>query len=110
MIVNFSVKPVNVTGTHIITRHSGIYQTEESVEYDYYSPYSWFEITVRNKSDGKILKQAGFGRQYSQNLNQTMKILNQGNLLIEMDGNQVTASIDMSVEKEGNIANTTSPS
>jgi len=33
MIVNFSVIPVNVTGTKIIIRHSGSLQTEESVKY-----------------------------------------------------------------------------
>ncbi len=113
MVVNFSVKPVNVTGTKIIFRGK-VTQTEETVTYDYYSPYSWFEITVRNKNGGQILQQAGFGnsygKQYPQALNQTMKVLSQGDLLIEMDGNQVTATIDMSVKKEGNIGNSTSPS
>jgi hypothetical protein len=81
--------------------------------YDYYSPYSWFEVTVRNKSDGKILQQAGFGnsygKQYPQILNQTVKVLDSDNLLIEMSGNQITATVDIRVKKEGNIGNSTAP-
>jgi len=115
MMINVSLIPVNETGTKtIFVKKAGATEaTEETVTIDRFSPYAWFELTVRNKNTGQILLQDGFGnsygKQYSQELNQTMKIINRGTMLIEMDGNLITASINMSVKKEGNIVNITSP-
>jgi hypothetical protein len=109
MIINFSVRPVNVTGTKTITNPFGT-KDDIDVKYDYYSPYSWFELTIRNKNTGQIILQDGFGnsygKQYPAELNRTVKVLNPGNLHIEMSGNQITAKVDMHVKKEGNF-NTT---
>jgi hypothetical protein len=108
MLIHYYLQPVNVTGKRIISTHSGtsIEKTEE-VSYNYYSPYSWFEVTVRNKDTGQILVQNGFGnsygKQYSQNVNQTIKVNNQGNLHIELEGNLITATVDVKVEKGENI-------
>lgn len=106
MVINFSVIPVNVTGTKVTTDKFGT-KGDITVSYDYYSPYAWFELTVRNKNSGKILLQDGFGnsygKQYSAQLNRTVKVLNRENLLIEMNGNQVTATVDMHVKKNENI-------
>lgn len=110
MLIHFNVMPVNVTRNATIFQHwdAGPGQmTSENIKYEYFSPYSWFEVTVRNKDTGKILVQDGFGNaagnQYSQNTNRTIKVLNRGNLLIELGGNQVSATVDMNVDKKDNI-------
>jgi hypothetical protein len=110
MLIHFRVLPVNVTRNATIIQHwdAGVGQmTTENIKYEYFSPYSWFEVTVRNKDTGRILVQNGFGNaagnQYSQETNRTIKVLNTGNLLIELAGNQVTATVDINVDKKDNI-------
>ena len=108
MIINFAVIPVNLTGTKTTTSKVGS-KEEITVTYDYFSPNSWFEITVREKNSGKILNKDGFGsqKQYSddtgQDVPRTLKIMQPGNLLIEMAGNQITATVNVSAIKTGNI-------
>lgn len=110
MLIHYNVVPVNVTGTREIWSHwdapGG--PTIETITYDYYSPYSWFEVTVRNKNTGQVLLQDGFGnsygKQYSQDINRTLKVLNRGNVLIQLDGNLITATVDVKVKKDENIA------
>ncbi len=108
MIINFAVTPVNLTGTKTVTSKFES-KGEVEVTYDYFSPYSWFEITVREKNTGRILNKEGFGsyKQYSDDtgreLPRTLKVIQPGNLLIEMTGNQITATVNVSVIKTGNI-------
>jgi hypothetical protein len=109
MIIHFSLQPVKVTGKKIVVKHYGLdIETTEEVKYDYYSPYSWFEVIVRDKNTGKIFTQDGFGsppgNSYSQNTNKTMKVYNTGELLIELKGNSMTATVDVSVKQDKNIA------
>jgi hypothetical protein len=109
ILIHFYLQPVNATGKKTIVKHYGLdIETTEEVTYDYYSPYSWFEVTVRNKNTGQILAQDGFGNakgnQYSQNVNKTLKVFNGGDLLIELDGNRITATVDVNVKKDKNIA------
>ena len=110
MLIHFNVMPINVTRNATIFQHwdAGAGQmTSENIKYEYFSPYSWFEVTVRNKDTGRILVQNGFGNaagnQYSQETNRTFKVLNKGNLLIELGGNQLTATVDIKVDKKDNI-------
>lgn len=108
MVIHFSLKPVNISGTKTIVHHYGsTSETTEDVAYDYYSPYSWFEVTVRNKDTGQILGQSGFGNargnQYPQNVNMTLKVLNRGDMHVELEGNYITATVDVSVKKKENI-------
>jgi hypothetical protein len=110
MLIHYDVMPVNVSRNATTFQHwdAGPGQmTSQTVKYEYFSPYSWFEVTVRNKDTGRILVQDGFGNaagnQYSQNTNRTIKVLNRGNLLIEIGGNQVTAMVDINVDRKDNI-------
>jgi len=110
MYIHYSVIPVNVTRNVTIFQHwdAGPGQmTEETIKYEYFSPYSWFEVTVRNKDTGRILIQNGFGNahgnQYSQETNRTINVINGGILLVELDGNLITAKVDVKVEKTDNI-------
>lgn len=108
MIIDFAVIPVNITGTKVITSKIRS-KADETISYDYISPYSWFEISVREKTTGKILNKDGFGtyKQYSddtgKDVPRRLKIMQPGNLLIEMSGNQITATVNISVIKTGNI-------
>jgi len=109
MLIHFYLQPVNVTGKKIVVKHYGLdIETTEEVKYDYYSPYSWFEVTVRDKNTGQILGQDGFGNppgnSYSQNVNKTMKVYNTDELLVEFKGNSMTATVDVSVKQDKNIA------
>ena len=108
MVIHFSLQPVNVTGKKVILKHYGLdIETTEEVPYERYSPYSWFEVTVRDKTTGRILAQDGFGNakgnQYSQNVNNTIKVYNYGEVLVGLDGNLVTATVDVKVKKDKNI-------
>jgi hypothetical protein len=108
MVINFSVIPTNMTGKKYTYKNNADgTTTETSYDYDYYSPYSWFELTIRNEDSGKILLQKGFGssygKQYSTEINQTIKVLNRENIQVEMNGNQITAIIDLYVKKKDNI-------
>jgi len=108
MIINFAVTPVNETFTKEVSSRVGL-KGDITETFDYYSPSSWFEITVREKNTGRILNKDGFGtyKQYSddtgQDMPRTIKILQPGNLLIEMTGNRITATVNVSVIKTGNI-------
>jgi len=108
MIIHYYLQPVNVTGKKVIVHHYGLdIETSEEVSYERYSQYSWFEVTVRDKTTGQILAQDGFGNakgnQYSQNVNNTIKVYNYGEVLVGLDGNLVTATVDVKVKKDKNI-------
>ena len=109
MVIHFSLQPVNVTGKKVIVKHYGLdIEKTEEVSYDYYSPTSWFEVTARDKNTGQILAQDGFGNppgnSYSQNVNKTLKVYTIGELLIELKGNRMTATVDVKVKQDKNIA------
>ena len=109
MLIHFYLQPVNVTGKKIIVKHYGLdIEKTEEVSYNYYSPYSWFEVTARDKNTGQILAQDGFGNppgnSYSQNVNKTLKVYTIGELLIELKGNRMTATVVVTVKKDENIA------
>jgi hypothetical protein len=105
MMINFTVKTYNVSGTQIVRSRSGGGDTkEDTVSYSYYNPAAFYEVTIRNRTNGAIIMQDGFQHGFDANPdNRTMKVLNRGDFLIEMGGNNVTASINISVKKEGNI-------
>lgn len=108
MIITFVVTPVNVTGTKVMTGRSGT-KEDITVTYDYYSPSSWFEITVRDKNSERVIIKDGFGtyKQYSvdtgQDVPRTMKVNQPGIVKIDLSGNQITAMVNVSVIKAGNI-------
>ena len=107
MLIEFTVKPINNTGTNVIDSRAGGH-TDQSVAYSYFSPSSWYQVTVRNKTTGEKIVQDGFQNGYSQQSDRRIiKVLNQGNLLIELGGNQISAITNISVKRTGNIFNTT---
>jgi hypothetical protein len=104
MYINYSVIPTNVTIRRVVTLKTGS-KGEETITYSDYSPYSWFEITVRNKTTGEIYLQDGFGpgKGYRIYREGTVKIMNRDDLQIEFYGNAITATAGVWVKPYGNF-------
>ncbi len=103
LYINYSiVNPFMATGTKISkSRYSN--KAEIEAQYSYYSPYSYFEITVRNPKSGEIYIQDGFGTRYDTTLNKTIQVNKPGELLIEMKGYNVTPVVGIWVKPLQNI-------
>jgi len=108
MYINYTVKPSNVTYYQSYTSKITD-QADQVVKIDKYSPISWFEVTVRSKSNPtEIYLQDGFGTQkYTTYLNRTLKIVKRDNMQIEFYGNNITATASVWVKPEGNFNDTT---
>jgi hypothetical protein len=104
MYINYTAKPQNITGYDVYTSRFGNKQ-DMTVKYDRYDPRAYLEITVRDKNTGEIYLQDGFGKDYSTYLTRTLKVLNQGDLLVEISGNKMTATINFWVKPVGNFDN-----
>jgi len=108
MYINYTVKPSNVTYKKVIdNKITG--EGEKEIEIDTYSPFSWFEVTVRSKSTGEIYLQDGFGmaKGYNIYLNRTLKVLKRDDMQIEFKRNNITATASVWVKPEGNFNDTT---
>lgn len=104
MLINYTVIPTNITTKKLVTERSGS-KAESVITVDTYSPNSWLEITVRNATTGEIYQQDGFGKDHSIYLSNTLKVNKQGNLLIEIKGNLITATVNFWVKPEINFDN-----
>lgn len=102
MYINYTVIPTNYTEKRSVTSRSGG-KKDSVISIDTYSPYSWLEITVRNKTTGEIFLQDGFGKEYSTYLKNTLKVYKQDDLLIEVKGNLITATVNVWVKPEFNF-------
>jgi hypothetical protein len=100
MFIVYSVIPTNITETRDVRIGT---ENEAVITTDTYSPDSWFEITVRNKTTGEIYLQDGFGTAYTTYLNRTLVVLNTDDLLVETNGNLITATTSFWVKPELNF-------
>jgi len=104
MYINYTVVPTNVTVNKWVQERTG---SKQGVTYTYsdYAPYSWFEVTVRNKTTGEIYLQDGFGESkgYTRYLNATLKVLKRDDMLIEFKGNSIKATVGIWVKPLGNF-------
>jgi len=104
MYINYTVVPTNVTVNKYAKSKTG---SNDYVTYTYsdYAPYSWFEITVRNKTSGQVYLQDGFGQAkgYSIYTSATLKVLKRDDMLIEFKGNSITATVGLWVKPVGNF-------
>ncbi|MCK9591577.1 MAG: hypothetical protein M0Q91_06180 [Methanoregula sp.] len=106
MYINYTVKPSNYTDIKVVdSKLTG--GGEQVLTIDTYSPYSWFEVTVRNRTGGEIYLQDGFGtRKYTVYLNRTLKVLKRDDMQIEFAGNNITATAMIWVKPDANIDDT----
>jgi hypothetical protein len=104
MLIDFSLSVNKVTRNIEGDSRSGTNDwTSYKVENN--DPNAYFEVTVREKSINKIVFQDGFGqiKQYGSENPRHLKLLRAGNYLIEFGGNKLTANVNLSVKREGNI-------
>ena len=104
MYINYTVIPQNVTEKKFVTERTGSKQ-EVIYEYSTYDPQSYFIITVRSKATGEIYLEDGFGKDYTTYLARTLKVLDSDDMLIEMKGNKITATVNFWVKPVGNFDN-----
>ncbi len=104
MLIDFSLSVTNVTrnsegSSRTLSNEWTTFQTND------YDPMAYFEVIVREKSTGNIVLQEGFGqsKQYGTEKSRHLKVYSAGNYLIEFAGNKVTANVNLSVKREGNI-------
>jgi hypothetical protein len=108
MYINYSVVPFNITVNKYVKSGQGSNQWE-TLQYSDFAPNSWFEITVQDKTTGQVYLDDGFGPYKNPNplsVYQTATlgpILNSGNLLIQMTGQNITATTGIWVKPVGNI-------
>ena len=104
LYIQYVVKPTNVTVTKVFTERTGT-RKEKTITYSDYSPNSWFEITVSNKTSGKVYLKDGFGegKGYSTYLNRTLKIINRDTMYVELRGNDIQATATIWVKPVGNF-------
>lgn len=110
MYIQYTVIPTNVTVTRVFTSRTGD-RKDQTITYSDYSPTSWFEITVSNKTTGKVYLQDGFGtaKGYTTYLNRTLKILNRDTMFVELKGNDIKATATIWVKPVGNFNETEIP-
>jgi hypothetical protein len=103
MFINYTVIPKNVTVNRAYTDTNT--DKTKTLTYSDYSTSSWFEVTVRNKATGEIVLQDGFGsaKGYPMYLSRTLKVLKSGDLLIEINGNDIRASVSVWIKPQGNV-------
>lgn len=102
MYINYSVTPTNITVRKATTSEFKD-KPEVVITYSTYDPQSYLEITVRNRTTGEIYLQDGFGKDYSTYMTRTLKVLNTDDLLIELKGNKMTATVNFWVKPDGNF-------
>ena len=103
MYVTFLIlNPRNLTGTKVL--HNRAQENADTVSYTYPDPSTWFSVTVRDKSTGKIFLQDGYLNGNPDSINRTLKVLNVGDMLIELEGNRdVKAEVGVWVKPSGNL-------
>jgi hypothetical protein len=106
MYINYTVIPTNVTVNKVVSsKFSSDKDKTQTITYSDYSPNSWFEVIVRDNATREIYRQEGFGetKGYSTYLSHTTKVLQSGDLLIELRGNDIRASVSVWVKPIGNF-------
>lgn len=105
MYINYTVIPFNITVNKYVQSKQGS-NDWITLQYSDYAPYSWFEVTVRNKTTGEIYLQNGFGQARGLGIYTSATlgpILKTDNLQIEMKGNNITATTGIWVKPVGNF-------
>jgi hypothetical protein len=103
MFINYTVIPKNVTVNKVYTDSNT--KKTRTLTFSDYSTSSWFEVTLRNNATKEIILQDGFGeaKGYPVYLSRTLKVLKSGDLLVEIRGNDIRASVTIWVKPHGNF-------
>jgi len=103
MYINYTVIPRNETVNKVYT--DSFTKKTVTKTFSDYRASSWFEVTVRNNVTKEIILQDGFGpnKGYTTYLSRTLKVLKNGDLLVEFRGNDIDASASIWVKPIGNF-------
>jgi len=104
MYINYTVIPTNISVTKAITSTYGS-KKDVVINYSTYDPQSYLEIIVRNKETGTIYLDDGFGKDYTTYLNRVLKVMDSDDMLVEIKGNKINATINVWVKPVGNFDN-----
>jgi len=102
MYINYTITdPYYITGTRLVDhKYAG---QPEFENYKTLNPVAYLEITVRNRTSGKIYSQDGFGRDHGQYLNKTIKVVKSDDMLIEFGGYNITGVVGVWAKPVGNF-------
>ncbi len=83
-IIKYNIIPATVTREIVIIKKDGSRETIHDTNID---DQSWFEIAVRDRESGQVIKNMGFGTQYRQTSTQgQITILSSGSYHIDLRG------------------------
>lgn len=94
LIIEYTVEPKMFTDLKAYTSRFGK-KEDEVVTTQYPSPDAWFELVVRDKITGNIVLKDGYGEGYTEDTDQKVKVLEDGDYQIDFHGNDVTVHIRM---------------
>lgn len=96
LIMDICLKPEMITRNiwyeSRYTSRGDVYTTQTSI-----SPSSFFEIRVRDLITGEVILEDGFGKTFSVDTRKKIYIRSAGDYLIEFTGNDITATIQMTI-------------
>jgi hypothetical protein len=92
LLIKFSLTPDMVTRERVI--NIGL-ASEKTIKTTDPSPDAWFEVKVLDAGSGAVIDKQGFQKQYSGMTKQEFMVLNQGNVNVEISGNDVLAEVQI---------------
>ena len=98
LYIDFLVKPKIVTDKKAYTSRSGS-KEEGEVTTTYASPSAWFEVTVRERENGAILLQDGYGKTYGNSVSKEVLVRKSGDLQFDFRGNEANVTITLKVKQ-----------
>jgi len=107
LVIEYEVTPLIVHDSKIggnkttSAKKAGI--TDDLLNITYICPQSEFTVTIYDPRSHQEIMQDGFGLEYGHITKKTFTIRNAGEYIVQFDGNQVDAHVDMKIKREGNI-------
>ncbi|MCK9580312.1 MAG: hypothetical protein M0Q92_07655 [Methanoregula sp.] len=105
LVIRYNVSPLIVTDSKMTINRSSKSElrTDILINYTYPSPDSEFTVTVFDKNSGRKLSDDGFGREFGMLTPKTFIVREAGSFIIQFDGDDAEAHVDMLLKNEGNI-------
>jgi hypothetical protein len=102
MYMNYTIiDPYIIKDTKIARDNTG---ADKIVNVEYPAPFSYLEITARDKDTGEIYMQDGYGKSYGYYTNNSdIRLSKTGNMLIEVSGYNVSGAIGFWAKPYGNF-------
>jgi hypothetical protein len=92
LYIKYNLSPKLITREKVI--NIGL-SSEETILVTYPNPNAWFEIKVLDASNGAIIANQGFGKDFPDVTKSEFMVRNPGNYRVEFSGNDVTAEVSI---------------